>query len=78
MLGLNVLLSVQVAEDVRNTSRNRVVVRKLSCYFIIIIVILNDFGHGGQSQRRSAIYAGDITVHKCVPGTSALSVHLLS
>lgn len=25
-LGLNVLLSVQVAEDVRNTSRNRVVV----------------------------------------------------
>lgn len=26
MLGLNVLLSVQVAEDVRNTSRNRVVV----------------------------------------------------
>lgn len=26
ILGLNVLLSVQVAEDVRNTSRNRVVV----------------------------------------------------
>lgn len=26
MMGLNVLLSVQVAEDVRNTSRNRVVV----------------------------------------------------
>ncbi|XP_068627793.1 neprilysin-11-like [Battus philenor] len=30
MLGLNVLLSVQVAEDVRNTSRNRVVVEQVS------------------------------------------------
>lgn len=29
-LGLNVLLSVQVAEDVRNTSRNRVVVEQVS------------------------------------------------
>ena len=33
---------------------------------IIIIVLLTDFGHGGQSQRRSAICAGDIIVHKCV------------
>lgn len=33
MLGLNVLLSVQVAEDVRNTSRNRVVVG-LICLFL--------------------------------------------
>ncbi|KAM3958233.1 endothelin-converting enzyme 1 [Aphomia sociella] len=30
MLGLNVLLSVQVAEDVRNTSRNRVVIEQVS------------------------------------------------
>ncbi|XP_026491729.2 neprilysin-4-like [Vanessa tameamea] len=30
LLGLNVLLSVQVAEDVRNTSRNRVVVEQVS------------------------------------------------
>ncbi|CAG9791721.1 unnamed protein product [Diatraea saccharalis] len=30
MLGLNVLLSVQVAEDVRNTSRNRIVIEQVS------------------------------------------------
>ncbi|CAB3241292.1 unnamed protein product [Arctia plantaginis] len=30
VLGLNVLLSVQVAEDVRNTSRNRVVIEQVS------------------------------------------------
>ncbi|KAJ0179111.1 hypothetical protein K1T71_004823, partial [Dendrolimus kikuchii] len=30
MLGLNVILSVQVAEDVRNTSRNRVVIEQVS------------------------------------------------
>ncbi|KAL0839240.1 hypothetical protein ABMA28_016005 [Loxostege sticticalis] len=30
MLGLNVLLSVQVAEDVRNTSRNRVVIEQVT------------------------------------------------
>ncbi|XP_049865226.1 neprilysin-4-like [Pectinophora gossypiella] len=30
MLGLNVLLGVQVAEDVRNTSRNRVVIEQVS------------------------------------------------
>ncbi|RVE41737.1 hypothetical protein evm_013614 [Chilo suppressalis] len=30
MLGLNVLLSVQIAEDVRNTSRNRIVIEQVS------------------------------------------------
>ena len=30
------------------------------------IVLLIDFGHDGQSQRISAICAGDIIVHKCV------------
>ena len=32
----------------------------------IKIVLLTDFGHGDQSQRRSAICAGDIIVHKSV------------
>ena len=31
-----------------------------------LIVVLNVFGHSGQFQRRIAIGAGDIIVHKCM------------
>lgn len=44
MLGLNVLLSVQVAEDVRNTSRNRIVV-SLICLFYYTFTFIYIFIH---------------------------------
>lgn len=40
MLGLNVLLSVQIAEDVRNTSRNRVVVGITYVFLLLLLFVL--------------------------------------
>lgn len=61
MLGLNVLLSVQVAEDVRNTSRNRVVVRFYIIQYGLHLQILNcmlltknilrNYNHVGNDEK---------------------------
>ena len=61
----------------RHFDETDMLVSKVS-HSIIIIVLLTDFGHGGQTQRRSAICAGDIIVQRVCTQAQVHSLFLYS
>ena len=57
------------SNPVYNTTKQKIGPRSRSCRMYRCWSIIGDptdFGHGDQSQQRSAICAGHIIVHKCV------------
>ena len=61
---IRIMLNLNYLTDIEANNAN---IGTLTCYWRTIpIVLLTDFGHGDQSQRRLAICAEDIIVHKCV------------